>query len=153
MVVVWNHEHMQSSIPKFRHEIIWTFYEIESHWNSHATDKCGLIEYMIFIKLPSSTRIRNKLDRDGSWSWRVPCHQMEVVWAVMPCRIVVLHRRFRGAYCLHRQRDGMTSWFQNPDKFNLIDTLSYMPKNWRTFCTCQVKLSGLYFHYLSVTTN
>jgi hypothetical protein len=55
--------------------------------------------------------------------------KMAVFWDISPCSLVGVHRRFRGAYCLHHQCDRRKTLF-----LTLVFQISIRPANRINFC-------------------
>jgi hypothetical protein len=58
-----------------------------------------------------------------------------VFWDVAPCSLVDTDQRFRGAYCLHHQGDGVYGWSRNFLFWNLKALKRYhknLPSNFKT---------------------
>jgi hypothetical protein len=66
--------------------------------------------------------------------------KMTVFWHVAPCSLVGIHRRFRGAYCIHHHGDESWWWcvlqrkvvikiVRSKRKFKWVDNFSYRPNS------------------------
>jgi hypothetical protein len=57
-------------------------------------------EYISFASKKKKLLSNARLKHTGKIIWRM---KMAVLWVIAPCSMIELHRRFRGASCLHHQ--------------------------------------------------